>query len=754
MYVYNSGIVEGDIQCHTAGCCHLVCLRDIDLGFVVVIDRRNDKWSSVKTILLRISTFFPALIQVAYIVKPAGFFQKHISDIGYKSVKEDCKFEVIMCNNVQELYSHIDRDQLTQDLGGLIAYDHAEWIQQRAAIEKFSANTHHVSGQLQQCTERLSETELPNDVAGTEALLRDHGLERMEVKEELKSVVEHGETLLSCIREPELENGQAEMVLSVSKVVHVTAVERLLVQLEETEKAFDKFWDQHHKKLQQCMQLRKFEDEFRQLQYVVERHLEKLKEEALETENSLLKIENHITDMKDFEENTKNDIHRAEQLRMEGEALIEDQHYAVDSIRPKCLELQRICLQYKEVVRQRNELLRKKRDLYDRLEKANKWCTRGVDLLAMQDMTPDGVDVAIKEISGYLQLSKQLNLNNPREFRQTFESVLTPEIKNAVQEGLKRIEDIQDMCKKRLENLKKVKVNSRSPPQQLTPPEKKEAVPLRSSVSTEDLHHKRKRNGEIKKNGGTHLRTKIELVRQDGNESSSSLESESESLHRGQQSGGVNKTTPPVSPLADLDTLHAKRGHVMKELIETERIYVKELKSIIDGYAKLMDDPEMQHLIPAHIKGKKREIFGNIEDIYTFHHDEFLKDLENCQNTPSLVGRCFVDRREEFQMYSYYCQNKPRSEALRQEAGDHNSFFKECQRRLDHKLPLGAYLLKPVQRITKYQLLLREMLKYTGNDIGSVEIKDALDAMLGVVKYVNDIMHQIAITGYKVLASL
>ena len=31
----------------------------------------------------------------------------------------------------------------------------------------------------------------------------------------------------------------------------------------------------------------------------------------------------------------------------------------------------------------------------------------------------------------------------------------------------------------------------------------------------------------------------------------------------------------------------------------------------------------------------------------------------------------------------------------------------ECQSKLGHKLSLSAYLLKPVQRITKYQLLLK-----------------------------------------------
>lgn len=35
------------------------------------------------------------------------------------------------------------------------------------------------------------------------------------------------------------------------------------------------------------------------------------------------------------------------------------------------------------------------------------------------------------------------------------------------------------------------------------------------------------------------------------------------------------------------------------------------------------------------------------------------------------------------------------------------AWFQECQRKLDHKLSLDSYLLKPVQRITKYQLLLK-----------------------------------------------
>lgn len=41
---------------------------------------------------------------------------------------------------------------------------------------------------------------------------------------------------------------------------------RLLVQLEETERRFDDFWHTHMTRLRQCLDLRRFEQDFRELQ--------------------------------------------------------------------------------------------------------------------------------------------------------------------------------------------------------------------------------------------------------------------------------------------------------------------------------------------------------------------------------------------------------------------------------------------------------------------------------------------------------
>ncbi|EDS39845.1 dbl [Culex quinquefasciatus] len=201
----------------------------------------------------------------------------------------------------------------------------------------------------------------------------------------------------------------------------------------------------------------------------------------------------------------------------------------------------------------------------------------------------------------------------------------------------------------------------------------------------------------------------------------------------------------------DSDERKLKRGHVLAELLETERIYVAEMGSILKGYRDEMLSEEMSSLVPPGLQGKADILFGNLHELYTFHNDIFLKDLENCISTTELVALCFVQRRDTFfRLYSYYCQNIPRSERLRETLVDTHLFLQECQKKLGHKLPLAAYLLKPVQRITKYQLLLKDLLKFSDTGTCSRELQKALDCMLVVLKCVNDSMHQIAITGFPV----
>lgn len=198
--------------------------------------------------------------------------------------------------------------------------------------------------------------------------------------------------------------------------------------------------------------------------------------------------------------------------------------------------------------------------------------------------------------------------------------------------------------------------------------------------------------------------------------------------------------------MEDDTTILKKRAQVINELIETERVYVHDLQCVVEGYMKEYQDGSPE--LPRELCGKKAVIFGNINEIYNFHRDVFLRELELCMDQPLLVGEVFIAKEDEFQLYASYCRNKPSSEALRKECA-HVPFFQECQKKLGHQLPLHAYLLKPIQRITKYQLILKQMIKYCQKSEESREsLEDALKRMMKVLKNLNDVMHSTYIRGF------
>jgi triple functional domain protein len=64
---------------------------------------------------------------------------------------------------------------------------------------------------------------------------------------------------------------------------------------------------------------------------------------------------------------------------------------------------------------------------------------------------------------------------------------------------------------------------------------------------------------------------------------------------------------------------------------------------------------------------------------------------------------CLQERR--LHMYVVYCQNKPKSELIVSEYID--TYFEDLKQRLGQRLQITDLLIKPVQRIMKYQLLLK-----------------------------------------------
>ncbi|XP_078266324.1 guanine nucleotide exchange factor DBS isoform X4 [Rhinoraja longicauda] len=714
------------------------------IGFIIIIDRRKDKWSSVKASLMRIAGAFPGNLQLVFVLRPSRFIQRTIADIGIRLQRDDFKMKVpiIMLNSITDLYNYIEKSQLTKELGGTLEYCHNQWIHHRTAIENFAMTVKVTAQLLQSFGTELAETELPNDIQCTKMLLATHTEKHTDLKEKLKLAVKEGNTLLVCIKEPLIKN--RTVALNSDELENMTTVERLLMQLDETENAFDQFWCKHHLKLEQCLQLRHFEQDFREVKITLD-CLTETQASLTDIGDSVACVEHLLKELKLQEEKAQESLGKAQSLALLGDQLIQSNHYAVDSIRPKCNELRRICDDFINEMKKKNDVLGKSLDVHRQLDRAKEWCEAGIYLLASQAVdkcqSQEGAEAALQDIEGFLETTAHHKLTNPEEFHKQFELFLTSEIRAKMQTILGKLENVYEMIEKRQASLKKLAAKQTRPVQPVAP--RPESSPKRSSpkpVKAPVLTPSRRSLDNI---SNTKLPTETELAKK-RNMKKPKGNLKIEVMLEASQGG-----SSPIQATAESEeNLSTRRGHIMNELIDTERAYVEELQGIIEGYAVEMDNQELAPLIPAALKNKKEILFGNLPEIYDFHNRIFLKELENCVENPELVGTCFLKRKEELQIYEKYCQNKPRSEALWRQCGD-CQFFQECQQKLDHKLSLDAYLLKPVQRITKYQLLLKEMLKCSKNSEGTAELEEALETMISIIKSVNDSMHQIAITGFE-----
>uniref|UniRef100_A0A3B4Z1F0 Guanine nucleotide exchange factor DBS-like n=1 Tax=Stegastes partitus TaxID=144197 RepID=A0A3B4Z1F0_9TELE len=714
------------------------------IGFVIIIDRRKDKWSSVKASLSRIAGAFPGNLQLVLVLRPSRFFQRAIADLGIKLHKDDFKMKIVMLNSLSDLHGYVDKGQLTRELGGSLEYCHSQWIHHRTAIENFALTVKTTAQMLQKFGTDLAETELPNDVQCTKDLLTAHTDKHNNLKDELKLALRQGTTLFSCIKEQAAKSENHE--LNPDEMENQTTVERLLAQLDETENAFEQFWCKHHLKLEQCLQLRHFEQDFREVKVSLDGLIEALNS-LVDIGDCVARVEHLLKDLKTLEEKAQPTVEKAQLHALHGDQLIQSNHYAVDSIRPKCVELRRVCDDFSNESKKKTDVLTKSLQIHMGIDKVNQWCESGIYLLASQAVdkcqSQEGAESALTDIENFLDSAEKNQLTELRNLHNQYEVILSEEIKGSVLKALKRLEDVQEMFEKRHVSLKRLSAKQTRPIQPVAP--RPESSPKRPSLKnpprTTAGQQPLARRASDNSNSGKQPAEADLNKRKNIRKTKGGIKIEV--MHEESQGGSTHVVVTNETE----ESLSNRRRHIMTELIETERLYVEELQSIMEGYFAEMNNAELSHLIPPLLENKRDVLFGNLPEIYEFHNRTFLMELENCAEKPELVGTCFLKRKEELQVYEKYCQNKPRSEVLWRQCGD-SLFFQECQKKLDHKLSLDAYLLKPVQRITKYQLMLKEMLKCSKGQ-GMAELEEALATMLDIIKSVNDSMHQIAITGFE-----
>lgn len=98
-------------------------------------------------------------------------------------------------------------------------------------------------------------------------------------------------------------------------------------------------------------------------------------------------------------------------------------------------------------------------------------------------------------------------------------------------------------------------------------------------------------------------------------------------------------------------------------------------------------------------------------------------------------------------MYVKYCENKPKSEFI---VSEYDGYFEELRVKLNQKLNIQDLLIKPVQRIMKYQLMLKEIKKFMEKEgLDCKSIDRAIEIMVTVPKNADDMMNVGRLQGFE-----
>lgn len=157
------------------------------------------------------------------------------------------------------------------------------------------------------------------------------------------------------------------------------------------------------------------------------------------------------------------------------------------------------------------------------------------------------------------------------------------------------------------------------------------------------------------------------------------------------------------------------------ELLQTERAYVTRLHLLYKVFCVRLTEEAERGSFPVEVV---RSIFSNISSIYDFHSHFLLKDLEERMEqwwaVPRL-GDVMLKHAPFLRMYAEYVRNFDGAMELLRHWSERSAPFRNVVQDIQSQevcghLTLQHHMLEPVQRVPRYELLLRDYLRRLPED--------------------------------------
>ncbi|XP_057555783.1 FYVE, RhoGEF and PH domain-containing protein 2 isoform X4 [Hippopotamus amphibius kiboko] len=224
------------------------------------------------------------------------------------------------------------------------------------------------------------------------------------------------------------------------------------------------------------------------------------------------------------------------------------------------------------------------------------------------------------------------------------------------------------------------------------------------------------------------------------------LESRPRTVSRRYLSSLKNKLSngPWRKSCPDPGTQQPEEKRIVQELLETEQAYVARLH-LLDQvfFQELLKEARSSKAFPEDVV---RLIFSNISSIYQFHAQFFLPELQRRLDdwtTTPRIGDVIQKLAPFLKMYSEYVKNFERAAELLATWTDKSPPFQEVITRIQSSeasgsLTLQHHMLEPVQRIPRYELLLKEYVqKLPAQAPDLADAQKALDMIFSAAQHSN-----------------
>eukprot|EP01125_Pyxidicula_operculata_P003385 TRINITY_DN1407_c0_g1_i5.p1 TRINITY_DN1407_c0_g1~~TRINITY_DN1407_c0_g1_i5.p1 ORF type:complete len:910 (+),score=111.45 TRINITY_DN1407_c0_g1_i5:24-2732(+) len=190
-----------------------------------------------------------------------------------------------------------------------------------------------------------------------------------------------------------------------------------------------------------------------------------------------------------------------------------------------------------------------------------------------------------------------------------------------------------------------------------------------------------------------------------------------------------------------IEEKHSTRRKICNEILDSEKTYLDNMKKFFDDWI-----PKLKHAMKI-LKSDLVEIINRmvscVEIIIGIHQKLFdsLAPRVELWREDKKVAEIFLQVAPYFRVYRNYASNyNAVSQAIEKLKSKSPVFSKSLSElaKQSNVLYIGHYLIMPIQRIPRYELLLKDLLKNTNEDHPDfVDLQKAINTIKEVADYVN-----------------